>query len=195
MNNQLRREPAELLEVVRHNYKTQLDSDVHAAFPVVLRQSLETLFFRFAKLACFALVVVFIVFFVTGSNSIAVKAGIAASIIAVIFTGSEITLGVVAVTNNEFVLFELDQKARFRSGEIIERINIISNPLPEPRAHKGGMLGDSLPFKKNGDRGWYYAGLTDCGTGYIALLEELRLFQNTAATETPNKHLEPQFVG
>ncbi|MDB4766823.1 hypothetical protein OAG71_03960 [bacterium] len=180
MNNQLYREPAELLEVVRQNYKSEFKSGVHAAFPVVLRQSLETLLLRYVKLAGIVLVVVFLAFLVTGSKPISVLAGIVASIVSVILTGSKITAGIVAVTDVEFALIELGNKASFGSGKIIEKIDIVSNPLPKPRSYKGNMDSDALPFKEDNDRGWYYAGFNDRGTGYMTLLGKLRAFQNSS---------------
>ena len=194
LNNHLRREPADLLEVVRHNYQTELDSAVHATFPVVLRQSLATIILRTVKLAGVAMASTLIAYLVTGEDSVSVLAGIITSIVGVVLTGSEVALGIVAVTDHDFALIELDKKASFESGKIIESITIVSNPLPQPRATRHGMDGEALPFKKDDDRGWHYAGLTDKGTTYMTLLEELKEFQHAAEIEKFNVPAEPQLV-
>ena len=108
----------------------------------------------------------------TGRSNVGFLIGLILAIFGRSLTSSKSSLGVVAVTETELVLIQLDGKS-FDGSQVIEKISrdIV---LPEPKSFKGGMLGDSLPFAKEGDSSWYYAALTDHGTGYIPLLRKLR---------------------
>ena len=173
LTNRLRREPQELLEVVTHHYRRELGSKILAAFPVVQRQPLERMLARLAILGAIVAAFVFITDLCFPSTPmIGILVGFVVFAFGRALTSSRISLGVVAVLESEFVLISLDKKL-FDGGRVIEKISR-ANRLPEPKSLKGGMLGDALPFAKEGDASWYYAGLTDYGTGYIPLLKELR---------------------
>ena len=180
INHRLNRQPDELLEVVRHQYQDELGSNVHAAFPVNLRQSLQLTLMRFGALGGIAWVITFLAL----DKELALVAGIVTAFTSLVLT-NEKTPGIVAVTDQDFALIKLDKKATFISGKVIERIDVVSNRLTEPRPMKGsGVDCHVLPFTQEGHLSWYYAFLTDHGGRYLTLIEELRLFQKEAAMET-----------
>lgn len=195
LTNRLRREPSELLEVVKHNYQATVGKNIYAVFPVALSQPLATVLIRLGAIGSFAIVATLAAIFFTGSSSVGAMAGFIAAMIGVILTGSEITFGVVAVTDDKFVLIELN-KTSFDGGKVIEQIDIQSNLLPEMKTYKGGgtMHSNALAFKMDEDRTWRYAALDDHGTGYGTLLEELRTFQQSVTAEN-HVQVEPQLVG
>ncbi len=178
LDNRLRREPQELLAVVAKYFQADLGDEILAAFPVCKRPSLELLLKKLALVGLIAATTTYAIDWLLGIPSVGFCAGMLAAVIGLkVFSGKH-SQGVVFVTAGEFVLIEL-QDYTFDRGQAIETIDRTS-VLPEPRSHKGGVLGKPLPFASDGDCSWYYnalndGALNDGGAGYVSLLKELNV--------------------
>lgn len=172
LTNRLRRKPAELLEVTRHFYQSQIDREVVAAFPVVLRQSIETVF---AKLLPLVAVVALVAWIATSINpqfgGLFVICAAGAALLAK--PSDKYRFGIVAVTATHFVLIELCE-ASLENGQVTEQIDRPKRlPPANPAARGRGVHPDALPFAEEGSKGWRYAILCDHKNDYLSLFEEL----------------------
>lgn len=170
ITNRLRRRPSELLEVTQHHYQTQLDSPIVAAFPVLLRESLGSSLVKLLIAAAGIALLTAALSLVMPETGWVIAIGI--TVVAVVMCSSNSKTGIVVATETDFVLIELENKTSFEPGKATCRIRRPAT-LPKPRPYKhGAVLGDALPFKVDGSKGWRYAFLTD-RVDYLQLIEAL----------------------
>ena len=146
ISSKLNQTPQDLLHAAQRRYSHELDEPILHAIPVVSRPSLEDTLLKSAVFGVVCAVVAVVALPNMDIQSAFYVVWIPSMLCCTIFAASRFTYGFLAVTEMRYTLFALNGKSL--DGGVFKESIWRPVKLPEPRTHKGTIIGSGpLPFE------------------------------------------------